>query len=889
MNYSFDRLTQFRYSLRRRLPLVTSALIAVMLTAFLWVAFREVESALLQAGSHRAQSAADQLVNLLAGSAELRVRDLRRVAREPAIVAYLQDPTDTVAPFARLQLESIAAQGQPAIELWHADGRRLLAVGAGPTVATRPAPALPTSAAPSAAGVSAFQVSHGVLYWDAVAEVREANVAVEPKPGSSPLLGYVFSRRALLTGSSDAVTRLVGAGAVIKIGNQGGDLWSDLTKVVAAPPVDTSRTGVAQFRAAGQESRLGALALISNTPWAVWVEFPEAVVIAPPWVFLGRMSLFGVAFLLVTAVVVRMLSQRITKPLHELTTAAEAIAAGKAHRRVEIHRTDEIGRLGAAFNDMAAQIASVQRELEARVEQRTARLAQAEERTKAILRTANDAFLGIDTTGRIVDWNQQAETVFGWSSEQAIGRTVADTIIPERDREAHNHRFERYRRAGDNQGVRERLELVARRQNADEFPADVTLWASGAREDRTFYAFVRDITDRKRAEQAVTDAKSEADRANRAKSDFLSLMSHDLRTPLNAILGFAQLLELDHLEARQAENVQHILSGGRYLLELISEVLDITRVESGQLGVSPEPVLAQDAVQRAVDLVKPLAAQRNITITIHPLGLGDAVHADRHRLNQILLNLLSNAVKYNRLGGNVTVHGERTSPDRYRIAVTDTGAGIPESKVTMLFQPFERLGAEQTAVEGTGLGLALSRLLAVAMGGTLGVRSIVDKGSTFWVELAQAEHHADPVLLSSSKPTVSSLAPISGLILYIEDNQSNVRLMERILRQRPGVELLHAPDGQTGLVLIHERRPDIVLLDLHLPDMSGDDVLRHFWADPATRPIPIVVLTADATPGLERRLKAAGATGCLTKPINIREVIDLIDAMLSKRSAVGVD
>jgi len=383
--------------------------------------------------------------------------------------------------------------------------------------------------------------------------------------------------------------------------------------------------------------------------------------------------------------------------------------------------------------------------------------------------------------------------------------------------------------------------------------------------------------------EELAAARREAERANQAKSAFLSGMSHDLRTPLNAILGFAQILEIDEPGADRAEPVRQILSGGRYLLELINEVLDITRIESGQLSLSPEPVLVRDVVQRSVELVRPLAAQRGISLTIEPFAADDAVMADRQRLGQVLLNLLSNALKYNAVNGRVIISTDRPSPGRYRIAITDTGAGIPASKLALLFRPFERLGAEASAVEGTGLGLALSRALAEAMGGAIGVDSVVDRGSTFWVELAVTQHHTlreSPAQVPrADRPHVDPAR--HGTILYVEDNVPNVRLMERILRQRPGVELRHAPQADAGFAAIRQQRPDVVLLDLHLPDMSGEDMLGRLWEDPANRQIPTVIVTADATPGLARRLKAAGAAAVLTKPLNVKDVLRLVDELLS--------
>ena len=391
-----------------------------------------------------------------------------------------------------------------------------------------------------------------------------------------------------------------------------------------------------------------------------------------------------------------------------------------------------------------------------------------------------------------------------------------------------------------------------------------------------------DITERKRAEQAMSIARREAERANRAKSDFLSRMSHDLRTPLNAVIGFAQLLDMDNLSPDQRESVAQILEAGRHLLDLMNEVLDISRIESGNLSLSPEPVCASEVLDQVVKLMRPLAAARHIDIQARPSAAVERhVRADRQRLNQILLNLVSNAIKYNRPEGTVTVACDETPDGRVRISVADTGVGIRPEKLALLFTPFERLGADQTGVEGTGLGLALSRGLAEAMGGRMGVTSDIDRGSTFWIELSQAtpalaETIARPVVESPSR-----VDHVSGTILYIEDNASNVRLVERLLKQRrPAITLLHASDGTIGISMALAHKPDLIFLDLHLPDTPGDEVLRRLWEDTRTREIPVAVLSADATLSQSRRLIANGAKAYLTKPLDVSKMLALIDERL---------
>jgi len=379
------------------------------------------------------------------------------------------------------------------------------------------------------------------------------------------------------------------------------------------------------------------------------------------------------------------------------------------------------------------------------------------------------------------------------------------------------------------------------------------------------------------ANRALREVGLEAARANQAKSEFVSRMSHDLRTPLNAILGFAQLFEHDELTAVQRDNVRHILQGGQHLLELVNEVLDITRIESGHLSLSAEPVAVAEVVAHVTDLIRPLAAKSGIALTVADTSGGSSyVLADRQRLSQVLLNLLSNALKYNRPGGRVSVQCADSATGRLRISVADTGFGIPENKVRLLFQPFERLG--QVEIEGTGLGLALSKGLAEAMGGILGVETRIDEGSTFWIDLAETNAPA----LAATPPAPVRAAPardVAGTVLYIEDNAANVKLVERLLARRPKVQLVSAPTGAEGLRRARVDRPGLILLDLHLPDMPGEDVLRRLWEDATTRVIPTVVLTADATPRQERRLIASGAKGYLTKPFNVGRVLETIDAM----------
>jgi PAS domain S-box-containing protein len=399
--------------------------------------------------------------------------------------------------------------------------------------------------------------------------------------------------------------------------------------------------------------------------------------------------------------------------------------------------------------------------------------------------------------------------------------------------------------------------------------------------------YALDIADRKAAEEEARQAKLESERANRAKSEFLSRMSHDLRTPLNAVLGFAQLLEAERLGPGQLDSVTQILNGGRHLLDLINEVLDIARIEAGELSLSPEPVPVGSVIQQVVDLVAPLGRPRRINVRADlDCHGGTHVRADLQRLRQILLNLVGNAVKYNREGGSVLVTCEPRPNARIAISVTNTGAEIPAHKLPLLFRPFERLGAEQGPIEGTGLGLAVSKALTEAMSGTIGVRSNATEGTTFWVEFPEQIAQTEPARAAAPPAAVPAPRHGAGTILYIEDNSSNVRLMERLLARRPGVRLVTAPTGEGGLSQAREAAPDLVFLDLHLPDMPGEDVLHRLMSDAATQHLPVAVLSADATPSQRERLIGLGAIAYVTKPIQFSEILKLVDACLSADPAV---
>lgn len=496
---------------------------------------------------------------------------------------------------------------------------------------------------------------------------------------------------------------------------------------------------------------------------------------------------------------------------------------------------------------------------------------------KAMVNAALDGILTIDQMGVIQTVNPAVEKIFGYSPEELIGQNVR-VLMPSPYHEEHDQYLTNYRETGHRKIIGIGREVRGRRRDGTEFALDLGVSETVTEQGVIFTGIVRDISERVLAVE-MQIARDAAVQANAAKSEFLSRMSHELRTPLNAVLGFAQLLQMRYEDEKIQTLTRSIIKAGQHLLSLINEVLDLSRIEAGRLTLSVEPISLSQTLLQALDIVQPIADKSGVSIEFYSSACAEVhVKADRQHLLQVFINLLTNAVKFNRHGGAVEVRC-KAADSRVSVYFKDTGFGIDPGQVSRLFQPFERLGDQ--AVEGTGLGLVLSRRFLELMGGSLNLVESTPEGSTFCIEL---EETSSPDRRSPGWAEKYSgmrrLHDLKGSVLYIEDNLSNMKLIEMLLDGWPAITLTPAIQGQVGLDLARSGKFDLILLDLHLPDMPGEEVLRQLKSHPETAASPVVVISADATVGQLRKLRQAGAFEYLTKPLDIDRFVHVLEILL---------
>jgi len=546
------------------------------------------------------------------------------------------------------------------------------------------------------------------------------------------------------------------------------------------------------------------------------------------------------------------------------------------------------------------RLLDLQEKTNQQLQQTNANLRESEEKLAVTLNSIGDAVIATDADARVTRLNPVAEHLTGWSQAEAMGRPAAEifNIINQETRQPATIPVMETLARGTTQGMANHTLMIAR-DGSERAIAD-SCAPIRDRDDKVVGAVLvfRDVTSEYAAQQALRDssaliqaknaelesAKLVADKSNLAKSDFLSSMSHELRTPLSAILGFAQLIDSGTPQPTliQKRSIDQILKAGWYLLELINEVLDLATIESGKLALSLEPVALSDVLHECETMIEPQAQKHGISVNFSRLERPGFVRADRTRLKQALINLLSNAIKYNKPGGTIAVDVTQRPPDSIRISVRDTGAGLTPEQLTQLFQPFNRLGQKSNGEEGTGIGLVVSKRLIELMNGVIGVESSVGKGSVFWIELKQAAapKAADPVAQAQVIAAPTEGAAQLHTLLYVEDNPANLMLVEDIIVRRPDIRLLTAVDGDLGIEYARAYQPEVILMDINLPGLSGIDAMRILHADPATAHIPIIALSANAMPGdIERGLKA-GFFRYLTKPIKVNQFMETLDIAL---------
>jgi len=498
-------------------------------------------------------------------------------------------------------------------------------------------------------------------------------------------------------------------------------------------------------------------------------------------------------------------------------------------------------RLEHSIEVNSQEMQELNEQLKIKVKNRVAELSQAHNKHKAVLESLADGVVTINRSGVIETINEAAEKIFGYKREEVVGQNVS-LLMPKEDRNEHDTYVAETSMKGKSKIFHRFRELLGRRKNGELFPIEINVTPFGNNRDG-FVGIIRDITARRQHENELLQAKEDAESGSRAKSKFLASMSHELRTPLNAILGFSELFEYSPgLSDKLKQNAKEIQSAGNHLLQLINEILDMSRIESGSIELSCEAILVTDLFEECLMLSKSQAAKKNITIDF-TCEDDLALNSDYTKVKQILLNLISNAIKYNITGGNVFCRCQKESGEFLLIEVEDTGKGVDDSRIAELFEPFNRLGEENNTVEGTGLGLTITKKLVQLMGGKIGVKSQIDKGSCFWILLPREKTHQNiESNLSRSKIAETEVKPT---ILYIEDNPSNRRLVSQISEHDNSYNFIFSNDAESGIERMLEIKPDLVLMDIDLPRMDGFEALSRIKKMESIKHIPVVAITAD--------------------------------------------
>jgi len=720
-----------------------TTLVAAVLGVFLWSASRALDATSLRAGSERALVAATQLANVLAQTGTRGMTEMQRLAADDDVQRFVRSPTSERAAALERKLRPLGVAGQPPVVLLNAQGESILDIKPASQLDGAAARLTVPSGVPALVGIGPFQQSEGAVFSDVVAEVRVSSPQTDDDAvPASTLSGFLVVRRLLIPGqNADIIGRLVGTGAMVAIGNRAGDLWTDFAGAIQHVPVDGSRSKTDAYRDKDGGAFVGGLSVVEGTPWAIWVGFPEAVILTPARSAIVRLGFIAIGFVLVAAVLVTMVSARITKPLVDLTHASEAIAAGEYSTQVATDRRDEIGRLGAAFMTMSEQVAKARQTLEERVRKRTASLEEARgllEQQVDELEKAHadiDHFFALspemlciaDMQGRFLRVNDAWREVLGWTAEELTTRPYAEFIHPD-DLKATTaessqlsdgrvtHQFENRYRCKD--GSYRLLSWKA-----------APIVARGL-----IYAAARDVTERRRLVRELEDRATELAIVNKELEAFSYSVSHDLRAPLRHVTGFVALLDRSagsKLDAEERRKLQTISDAGQRMGRLIDDLLTFSRM--GRATLVRRQVSLDAIVRDARTELSPDPVSTRTNWIVHPLG---EVEGDPAMLRLVFVNLLGNALKYSQHQSEprieVGVNGNEDG--QIVVFVRDNGVGFDMKYVDKLFGVFQRLhGANE--FEGTGIGLANVRRIVNRHGGRTWAEGAVNGGATFFVSL----------------------------------------------------------------------------------------------------------------------------------------------------------
>lgn len=524
--------------------------------------------------------------------------------------------------------------------------------------------------------------------------------------------------------------------------------------------------------------------------------------------------------------------------------------------------------------------------LEERVQERTEALTEKEHRLRMTVDQAADGIIVIDSNGLVDTFNASAQEIFGYKEDEVVGQNISK-LMPEHHSHHHDEYIQNHLKTGAVHIIGKGREVQGIRKNGEIFPLHLAVSKVDLPGKTLFSAICRDLTAQKQADIELLNAKRDAETANLAKSEFLASMSHELRTPLNSIIGFSQLLHLNKahpLDESQKRQVQQINDAGQHLLSLINDILDLSRIETQGFSLSVEAVELKTIIDNCLILIAPIAAKHDISV-INNLDTSKApyVRADFVRLKQVVMNLLSNAVKYNIENGQIIIDGEIKGAD-FQVNVRDTGSGIASDDLEALFEPFNRLGQEAGEIEGTGIGLSITKKIIEMMKGKIGVESELGNGTTFWFSLPICDApEAKEIPKKQQVDITLNIPPGQHRIIYVEDNAANRELLAQTLKPYNNIELFMAETAEEGLSLIHDLAPDLVFMDINLPGISGVEAVQQLKALPQTCNIPMIAVSANVMDGDRQKALQAGFDDYISKPLDLIQFTRLMGKILSQK------